>query len=109
MQLAASYNMCLSMGYVKTAFLQGNLGESERGAHGDLPPDAKSLFGVSEDEVIKLEGSVYGLITAPHAWFQKIAADLKGLGARQHPLDQCVFMLCTSDNKLLGTVWGACG
>ena len=55
------------MGDVKTAFLQGDSGESERNVYGDLPSDARHLFGLSEDEVIKLEGSVYGLRTAPKA------------------------------------------
>ena len=40
-----------------------------------------------------LEGSVYGLRTAPKAWFSKVVADLKKIGAIQHPLDQCVFMV----------------
>ena len=38
LQLAASYRMKLSMGDVKTAFLQGNCGESERDIYGELPP-----------------------------------------------------------------------
>ena len=90
LQLAASYKLTLSMGDVKTAFLQGNMGESERDIYGDLPPDARRLFKLSDDEVIKLEGSVYGLRTAPKAWFSKVATDLKKIGAVQHPLDHCV-------------------
>ena len=78
------------MGDVKTAFLQGDSGESERNVYGDLPPDARELFGVSPDEIIKLEGSVYGLRTAPKAWFARVVADLTKLGAKQHPLDHCV-------------------
>ena len=109
LQVSASYSMRLSMGDVKTTFPPGNLGESERGAYGDLPDDARSPFGVSEDEVIKLEGSIYGLSATPKAWFQHVATDLKGLGSRQHPLGQCVCMLCTSDNELLGVIWGVCG
>ena len=76
----------------QTAFLQGDSGESERNVYGDLPSDAKQLFGLSEDEIIKLEGSVDGLRTAPKAWLAKVVADLTRLGATQHPLDQCVFM-----------------
>ena len=77
LQLAASCKLTLSMGDVKTAFLQGNLGDSERDIYGDLPPDARRLFKLSDDGVIKLEGSVYGLRTAPKAWFSKVATDLK--------------------------------
>ena len=44
MQLAASHQMTLSMCDVKTAFLQGDSGESERNVYGDLPPDTRELF-----------------------------------------------------------------
>ena len=84
--------MTLSMGDIKTASLQGNMGESERDVYGGLPPDARELLGVSADELIKLEGSVHGLRAAPKVWFQKVAADVKKLGAVQHPLGQGVFM-----------------
>ena len=85
--------------------------ESQRSVYGDVPPDARSLFGISADEVIKLEGSVYGLRTATKAWLQKAATDLKSLGAIQHPLDQCVFMFYSkSDPKtLLSAIWSICG
>ena len=85
--------MTLSMGDVKTAFLQGNMGESERGVYGDLPPDTRKLLGVSASAQIKLQCSVYGLRAAPKAWFQKVVVDLKRLGAVQHHLAQCVFIL----------------
>ena len=48
LQLAACYRMCLSMGDVETAFLQGNLGDSERYVYVDLPPDARSISPVSQ-------------------------------------------------------------
>ena len=49
------------MGDVKTAFLEGNLGESERDVYGDLPPDARKFPRASADELIKLEGSAFCL------------------------------------------------
>eukprot|EP00974_Lingulodinium_polyedra_P054987 5288695-Lingulodinium_polyedra.AAC.1 len=53
------------MGYVKTAFLQGDVGENERQIYGDPPPDARRLLCLSHDDLLKLERSVYGLRTAP--------------------------------------------
>ena len=47
LQLAASYMLRLSMGDVKTAFLEGGLGEPEREVYGDLSADARSPFGVA--------------------------------------------------------------
>ena len=64
----------------------------------------ETYFGLSQDEVIKLEGSVYGLRTAPKAWFTRVAKDPKALGAKQHPLDQCVFMFYSPDNTMLGAL-----
>ena len=105
LQLAASYKMHLSMGDVKTAFLQGDrTAESARDVYGDIPAADRGLFGLTHDDVIKLEGSVYGLRTAPKAWFTRVATDLKALGAKQHPLDQCVFMFYSPDNTLLGAL-----
>jgi hypothetical protein len=104
LQLAASYKMTLSMGDVKTAFLQGNQGESERDIYGDIPADSRDLFNLAPDEVIKLEGSVYGLRTAPKAWFAKVTTDLLSLGAVQHPLDQCVFIFFDKQGKLMGAI-----
>ena len=65
MQLAASYNMDISMGMSKLLLLQGDSGEGERDSYGDLPPDARPFFGASADGILKLEGSVYGLRAAP--------------------------------------------
>ena len=62
LQLAASFKMHISMGDVKTAFLPGEMGESERMIYGDPPQDARSLFGISWDELLKTEGSVYGYV-----------------------------------------------
>ena len=50
--------MRISMGDVKTAFLQGDPGESKRDIYGEPPPDAKAMFGLSWDELLKIEGSV---------------------------------------------------
>eukprot|EP00974_Lingulodinium_polyedra_P095824 9288750-Lingulodinium_polyedra.AAC.1 len=56
-QLVATQRWHLSMGDVKTAFLQGDMGESERQIYGDPPPDARRLWGLSHDDLLKLEGS----------------------------------------------------
>ena len=54
--------------------------------------------------MIKLEGSVYGLRTAPKAWFDKVAADLKKLGAKQHPHGPMCFMFFTKGGEVMGAI-----
>ena len=49
-----------------------------------------------------MEGSVHGLRTAPKAWLAKVVAYLTRLGAKQHPLDQCVYMFYTETAEVAG-------
>eukprot|EP00974_Lingulodinium_polyedra_P010297 989051-Lingulodinium_polyedra.AAC.1 len=85
------------MGDVKTAFLRGDMGESEGQIYGDPPPDARRLLGLSRDDLLKLEGSVYGFRTAPKVWGAMVAKDMQELGFVRHPLDQTVFVLYALD------------
>eukprot|EP00974_Lingulodinium_polyedra_P020887 2019836-Lingulodinium_polyedra.AAC.1 len=64
------------------------MGECERQIYGGPPPDARQLLGLSADELLQLEGSVYGLRDAPKAWYAKVAKDLEAFGAAQRPLDR---------------------
>eukprot|EP00974_Lingulodinium_polyedra_P063453 6126267-Lingulodinium_polyedra.AAC.1 len=68
------------MGDVRTAFRQGDMGDSERQIYGDLSPDARRLLGLSYDDLIKREGSVYGCHVAPIAWFAKVAKYMEKFG-----------------------------
>ena len=104
LQMSASNKWTPLVGNVKTAFLQGNNGEEERNVYGDPPPDCRRLFGMTPEELIQLTGSVYGLRTAPKAWFQVVESDLtKKLHFRQNQLDPCVFMLYDK-GQLVGLV-----
>eukprot|EP00974_Lingulodinium_polyedra_P100024 9688847-Lingulodinium_polyedra.AAC.1 len=76
------------MGHVKTACLQGDMGESERQFLGDPPPDARRLLGLSRDDLLKLAGSVCGICIAPKLGLQKSPRTCRSLGGEQHPLDQ---------------------
>ena len=59
---------------------------------------------MTPDQIIQFTGSVYGLRTAPKAWFQLVESDLtKKLHFRQHQLDPCVFMMYEK-NELVGII-----
>eukprot|EP00974_Lingulodinium_polyedra_P106463 10305206-Lingulodinium_polyedra.AAC.1 len=57
------------------------MGESERQIYGDPPPDARRLLGLSHDDLLKLEGSVYGFCTAPKLGVQRSPRTCRRLAA----------------------------
>jgi hypothetical protein len=104
LQIAASKKWTPLVGDVKTAFLQGDNAEQGRNIYGDPPADCRKLFNMTPDQIIQFTGSVYGLRTAPKAWFQLVDSDLtKKLHFRQHQLDPCVFMRY-ENNELVGII-----
>ena len=72
------------VGDVKTALLQGD--KPERGGNVYLEPivEIRQRFKMTEQQVLKLMGSAYGLRTAPRNWYQRVKRDLQGLGWKVH-------------------------
>ena len=58
------------------------------------PAELRKKLGLAQEQILKFEGSVYGLRTAPRSWYKRVRADLESLGWRVHQLDQCIFCLC---------------
>ena len=101
LQLGASSKFTFEVGDVKTAFLQGD--KAERGRNVFLEPIAeiKHRFNLTDQQILKLVGSAYGLRTAPRNWYQRVKRDLLGQGWKMHSLDNCVFLLYDR-NELIG-------
>ena len=80
---------------ISTAFLQGKEHSKDRTLWISLPADAKKLLGIppGSDQVMRLRKPMYGLCDAPRAWFLEARERLTNLGAQQHPLDACLFLL----------------
>eukprot|EP00969_Alexandrium_andersonii_P060511 2664149-Alexandrium_andersonii.AAC.1 len=74
-------------GDVKTAFLQGDSGEGERHVFAEPLADVRAYLGISHDDLLKLERSVYGLRNAPRKWYERLSHDLQMHGRRMHQLD----------------------
>ena len=102
LQMAASHGMTLEMGDVKTAFLQGDRGEAQRDVYAQPVPELSRYVGLTADQIIRLEGAVYGLRNAPRRWWQRVKRDMEALGWRCHQLDQCVFLKIGRDGSLVG-------
>ena len=91
-QAVSSLKWDLENGGVKTAFLQGETQEGQREVYVLPSKDVASMFGIRDDQVMKLEGSVYGLIVAPRRWHFRVQKDMTANGWRQHQLDPCPYM-----------------
>jgi len=103
LQLAASNGWQLTKGDVKTAFLQGDSGEGKREVYAQPTAEIRKILNMSDTEIMKLERAVYGLRNAPRAWYTRLRADLLKIGARQHQLDSCLFMVYEGAN-LVGMI-----
>ena len=103
LQMAASHKFTLEMGDVKTAFLQGDRGESQRDVYAKPVPELARYLGLTAEQTIRLEGAVYGLRNAPRRWWHRVKKDMEALGWRSHQLDQCVFLrFCDKTGDLIG-------
>ena len=77
-QVISSLKWDLENGDVKTASLQGEKEEGSREVYVQPTKDVASILGIRDDQVMKLEGSVYGLIVAPRRWHSRVQTDMTG-------------------------------
>ena len=106
LQMGCSRHFTFEMGDVKTAFLQGDRGESERDVYAQPVPELAKYLGLTPEQIIRLEGAVYGLRNSPRRWWQRVKRDMERLGWRCHQLDQCIFLKFDSKS---GDLVGICG
>ena len=104
LQLGASMKFTFEVGDVKTAFLQGDKSEKDRDVYLEPIAEIKQRFKMTDQHILKLMGSAYGLRTAPRNWYQRVKRDLQNLGWKVHSLDNCVFLLYQKDELI-----GICG
>ena len=74
---------------IKAAFSQGRTHEGRVMGIEPVPELAKAMQ-LKHNEVCKLDKSAYGLIDAPHLWFQTLCDELMQLGMEPSPFDPCV-------------------
>ena len=80
---------------ISTAFLQGKEHAAERTLWIKLSHEANRMLGLPTDgsKLLRLKKPMYGLCDAPRAWFLEAKERLTSLGAQQHPLDACCYLL----------------
>ena len=106
---AASRKFRLSIGDIKTAFLQGDDTEVARQVFADPPADVKLKLGMKEHELFRVLKAIYGLLNAPKRWFEKLSGTLLSQGWVQHQLDKCLFLLFDENSNGGKTLVGMCG
>lgn len=102
LQMAASNGFTLEMRDVKTAFLHGDRGESERDVYAQPVPELARHLGLIVAQIIRLEGAVYGLRNAQRKWRHRVKRDMQRLGWRCHQLEQCIFLKVDAEGCLIG-------
>ena len=104
LSLCASRKWQLWGAGIKTAFLSGDA--SCRNIHFRPPPEVRTLMGLGEGELLRLEKAAYGLAEAPRQWFLRLTRELKEAGLEVSALDPCVFYLRDPGSREL---LGVCG
>uniref|UniRef100_A0A2N9I4J9 Integrase catalytic domain-containing protein n=1 Tax=Fagus sylvatica TaxID=28930 RepID=A0A2N9I4J9_FAGSY len=87
MALVAHFDLELHQMDVKTAFLNGNLGEEVYMQQ----PEGFQMKG-KEHMVCKLNKSIYGLKQASRQWYLKFDEIVTSLGFIENKIDQCIYL-----------------
>ena len=72
--VAGSLRMEVFKGDAKTAFLQGSAGDQE--LHCEPIAELAQALGLEHHQCVRLRKSVYGLIDAPRAWWERVETDM---------------------------------
>ena len=75
----------------------GREAESARNIYCEPLPEVRNKLNFSDALLLKVEGRVYGLRTAPRNWWKCSTSTLQKLGWGGHQLGLCVHMLYDTD------------
>ena len=67
----------LFTGDIKIAFLNGDELPLKDQLFGDPPEEAREIWGMSQNEVLRLRKVIYGLLHAPRVWYDKLSRVLE--------------------------------
>lgn len=105
--ISALNEWLVETGDIKTAFLNGDATEWIREIYADPPEEMKAMLGMKDNEIFRILKAVYGLLHAPRAWFDKLAASLETLNFKRSKLEPCLWRLYDpGTGELCGMVGG---
>ena len=91
MQWVASHKYRLISRDIKTAFLSGD--EDIRNIFISPPDDVRQMLNLDHETVQRLRKAVYGLVSAPKKWWDRLKTSLLKHGFTSCALDPCAFVL----------------
>ena len=95
---AGSLRMRVFKGDAKAAFLQGSVGDQE------LPcepiAELSQALGLEHHQCVRLRKSVYGLIDAPRACWERVEIDMKRLNWRTLTTEPCFWIKTSTEGQI---------
>ena len=88
----------------KSAFLQADNQEENRRLWTKAVPEISTALGVSDGQLLRIVGAIYGLTNAPRIFWKDVASKLEAIGAIQNPIDRCVWIFKNPEGKVCGRV-----
>ena len=85
-------------GDAKTAFLQGSVGDQELLC--EPIAELSQALGLEHHQCVRLRKSVYGLIDAPRAWWERVETDMKRLNWRTLTTEPCFWEKTSSEGQI---------
>ena len=105
LQLIATMGWTVQSFDIKSAFLQGSRDDA-RILGVEPVEELRKAMKLKENEIVQLTKSAYGLIDAPHAWYQELNRKLQGLGFQRSPFDPCLYTLFRPGNATPSGILG---
>ena len=85
-------------GDAKTAFLQGSVGDQELIC--EPIAELSQALGLEHQQCVRLRKSVYGLIDAPRAWWERVETDMKRLNWRTLTTEPCFWVKTSMEGQI---------
>ena len=101
--VAGSLRMRVLKGDAKTAFLQGSVGDQE--LHCEPIAELAQALGLEHHQCVRLRKSVYGLIDAPRAWWERVKTDMNKLKWRTLTTEPSFWVMTSATVKLRVWLW----
>ena len=81
-----------------TAFLQRSVGDQE--LHCEPISELSQALGLDHHQCVRLRKSVYGLIDAPIAWWERVETDIKKLKWRTLTTEPCFWVMTSTESQI---------
>jgi hypothetical protein len=88
----------------KSAFLQADNQEEDRRLWTKAVPEIALALGCKPGELLRILGAIYGLTNAPRIFLKDVSEKLARIGAIQHPIDRCLWIVKDEQGTVCGRV-----